>query len=250
MRLAAIYNVWDSEELLTYSIGSIKDHVDIFIFVFQTKSNYGEEYDPTDGIMLALKNNNIPYADYVLQKYDPIINLGGTANETEKRNIGIAIAHEYGCTHFLHMDCDEMYQDFGNAKQEYIDSGTDGSVCEMYTYFKKPTLIFENVDNYFVPFIHKLHPHTISGIQNEYPFYADPTRRINCSSISLIQEKMHHFSYVRKDIERKMRNSSAKINIEKSRYLEYYNSDLKAGDFIEGFDQKLIEVENLFNIQV
>ena len=248
MKLAALYNVWDSEELLPHSIESIIDHVQMVLICVQKISNYGEPNEDNEEIILDICDM---YPENVfVYHYTPIISNGAMWNETQKRNLLLEKAKKFQCTHFLHMDCDEMYEDFGKAKQEYIDSGSEGSVCEMFTYFKHPTLRFENVDNYYVPFIHELFDNTSVGMHPEYPFYADPTRRVNCTDVTLISEKMHHFSYVRVDIERKIRNSSAKANIERSRYLEYYNSDLKEGDFIEGFDQKLIEVENLFNITI
>lgn len=248
MKLAALYSVWDSEELLPYSIESIIDHVQIVLICVQNTSNYGERNNDNEEVIMDICD--IYPENVFVYHYTPDVTRGGMWNETAKRNLLLEKTKQFNCTHFLHIDCDELYEDFARAKKQFIDSGAEGSVCEMYTYFKKPTLRFENVDNYYVPFIHELRPDTCVGIQNAYAFYADPTRRVNCDSVILIDEKMHHFSYVRVDIERKMRNSSAKANIEKSRYIEYYNSDLKAGDFIEGFDQKLIEVENLFDIKI
>ena len=248
MKLAALYSVWDSEELLPYSIESIIDHVQLVLICVQKVSNFGERNEDNEEVILDICDM---YSENVfVYHYTPDVNRSGMWNETEKRNMLLEKAKALGASHFLHMDCDEVYEDFGKAKQQFIDSGCEGSVCEMYTYFKSPTLRFENVDNYYVPFIHELNENTNVGIHNQYPFYVDPTRRVNCSDVALVGEKMHHFSYVRVDIERKMRNSSARANIEKSRYLEYYHSDLKHGAFIEGFDQKLIEVENIFDIKI
>ena len=44
MKLAAIYNVFDAEELLPYSIKSIRDVVDKVIVVYQKTSNMGEKH--------------------------------------------------------------------------------------------------------------------------------------------------------------------------------------------------------------
>ncbi|MFW8746205.1 hypothetical protein, partial [Mesorhizobium japonicum] len=82
-------------------------------------------------------------------------------------------------------DCDEYYENFGEAKQKFIDSGAKGSVCKILTYFKKPTLRLENEDNYYVPFIHELNENTTVGNYG-YPFYADPTRKINESNVVLL----------------------------------------------------------------
>lgn len=242
MKLAAIYNVWDGVELLKHSMESVKNKVDIFIIVFSNYSNYGEYYAP-------LSDMDLKGFNYVLKLYNPEIGHGAY-NEKIKRNIGLDLAKSLDCTHFLHMDCDEIYQDFELAVSQYKECGTPGSVAKLYTYFKTPFWRLENEDNYFVPFIHELTPDTFAGFPN-YPFYVDPTRSINCDAVTLLPVCMHHFSYVRKDIERKCRNSSAKINIEKSQLLQdYYDPDCGPGFFIKDFNQKLIEVENDFNITI
>lgn len=239
-KIAAIYNVFDGDELLKHSIKSVR--ADLFIIVYQTTSNFGERYDPLPNILEAVKD-----VTYVLHKFTPIIKTG-FSNEREKRNIGLQIAKKHACTHFLHLDCDEMYKDFDKAKKLYFDSGKDGSCCRIFTYFKLPTLRFETEDGYFVPFIHKLHDDTRSGVSN-YPYYVDPTRRINSNNVELLDIHMHHFSWVRNNIERKARNSSAKRNIERgTMLLDYYNPDVKAGFYVKDAEKKLIEVPNLFNL--
>jgi hypothetical protein len=62
---------------------------------------------------------------------------------------------------------------------------------------------------------------------------------------------MHHFSYVRKNIERKINNSSARANILKSKLLEDYNNpEVGPGFYVQDFKQRLIEVPNYFNINI
>lgn len=244
MKLAAIYNIFDGTEFLVHSMKSLQDHVDEFILVWQDISNYGEKMDWRDKESLIIAEF---CANTSLIKYFPNQN-NGTWNETNKRNLGIQKAKDLGCTHFIQMDCDELYEDFGKMKQEYINSGADGSVCAMLTYFKHQTLRFEEPDNYFVPFIHKLHANTITGSKN-YPFRVDPTRSINSQNVTLISGFMHHFSWVRQDIGKKIRNSSAQRNINKSNLLrDYMNPDLKEGDFVADFRQKLIKVPDIFEL--
>jgi hypothetical protein len=255
MRLAAIYNAWDGVELLKGSIDCIKNHVDFIIIVYQNVSNYGEEYSPLKEIDKAVAATEDERAEkgkckIILEYYEPNLARSGAWNEMAKRNRGLIIARKYSCTHFLHMDCDEYYKDFEYMKEQYINSDREGSVCNILTYFKSPVLRFLNYDNYFVPFIHKLRENSISGLGN-YPFYVDPTRRVSCTDVLKIREgAMHHFSYVRKNVERKIRNSSARNNIQKTNILELYNN-ARAGDFIEPFfGQHLVEVPNYFNINI
>lgn len=247
MKLAAIYNVWDGVELLEKSMECLRGEVDLFIIVWQDVSNWGNPYNPMDEISLAGRS------DVVLVKFSPSIRAfewkQAAKLEKSKRNLGLQLAHEHGCTHFLHMDCDEFYADFATAKAEYISSGAEGSVARMYTYFKRPTWRLADFDNYYVPFIHKLKKNTQAG-QGRYPYYCDPTRCINTHDVVLIQEPMHHMSWVRKDINRKADNSTAKHNIGRSDLLrDYQDPNTGPGTKLVDYqDQELIEVCDLFGL--
>jgi hypothetical protein len=247
MKLAAIYNIWDGIELLQGSVKCLKDHVDVFIIVWQDVSNFGESYSPLADIPLDTFEGAAHKVFPI--KYDPVVGAG-MFNEKKKRNIGLDMARAHGCTHFLHIDCDEYYEDFGKAKELFIQSGKPGSVCKLYTYFKLPTLRFENPDGYFVPFIHELREDTQAGVRH-YPFYVDPTRRINETDVVELPVFMHHFSWVRKDIEKKCRNSSAKENIENgTMLLDYHSPEVSAGYYVQDYCQKLVEVPDLFDLHL
>lgn len=242
MKLAAIYNVFDGSELLDGSMTCLKFHVDHIIIIWQDVSNFGDYFDPTPDIKTT------GYKNLTLHKYHPEIAKGASYNEKAKRNIGLDIARSLGCTHFLHIDVDEYYEDFAWAKDRYIKSRANGSVCGLYTYFKSPTLRFETPDEYYVPFIHELHSHTVAGVPT-YPFYVDPTRRINTDNVVHLPFYMDHYSYVRKNISRKVNNSTARYNIEKTTLIADYHSDLKHGSLVKDYHgKKLIEVKNKHNI--
>lgn len=244
MKLAAIYNCWDGIELLGGSINCIKDHVDLILIVVQKISNKGEYYNPVD---------DLPTVDCkpVVLFYSPDLTKTASWNERAKRQSGVDYVKELGYTHFINMDCDEYYEDFGRAKEDYLKLNPNGgSVCKMFTYFKNPTLRFENEDNYYVPFIHKIEQETKLGSRS-YPFYCDPTRLVNSSNvIELENVRMHHFSWVRKNISRKINNSSANLARSPKLLQDYYSPETKSGYYVEGFHQKLIEVENKFNIEI
>ena len=246
MKLAAIYNVWDGEELLPGSINSIRHHVDVIIIVYQKISNYGEEHDP-------MAKFNMIDSKIVIEFYRPNLKLSPQQNETAKRNIGIEIAQMSGCTHFLHMDCDEYYENFGIAKRMYELSGYSGSVVKLYTYFVQPIYRLTPIENYYVPFIHELHTDTKAG-NVRYPFYVDPTRKINQKNIVELPVYMHHFSYVRKNIMRKINNSTAKVNISKGTILEDYNFIMQSRDpnnfYVRDYDRRIKIVDNIFNLPV
>ena len=243
MLLSAYINAWDGIELLRGCIKCLQPHVDKILIVWQKKSNYGEEYNPIEDIHKAIEGiENIHLVEYhpnVIRR-----EWTGFSNERAKRGQAIASLRKIGCTHFLAVDVDEYYEDFGQAKQQFIDSGHHGSVVKMWTYFKRPTWRLEKSENYYVPFIHTMTPKTQVG--PEYPFYVDRTRRINQMDVVELPTMMHHFSWVRQNIERKIRNSSAK-NL--SLHLGEYN-ELDRPKHLRMYDQRLIEVPNIFNIDL
>lgn len=243
MKLAAIYNVWDSEELLDKSIAQIYDHVDRVILVWQTHSNFGE-FNPDVATTVQVLATKYPKVSYIF--YQPNIALGGTENEKNKRRIGLEAAKD--CTHFLFMDCDEFYDsnEFAQAKQEFIDKGLDTSYVGLHTYFMRPTYRLTPDEAYYVPFICTTDVLKVGG---KFPAYVDPTRGVSpagkCEELSI---KMHHMSYVRKDIGRKLRNSSASVNWDaKAKEIEICNWQL--GQPIPMFEQhKIKKVPNQFGI--
>lgn len=249
-KLCAIYNCFgDSTELLPYSLNCLVGEVDEIIFVTQDISNYGEKIEYqlfSEGFLENLFSHTV----FTYAKFTPDLKKTGMVNETAKRNLGLEIAKEHGCTHFLNIDCDELFEDFGKAKDAYISAGHNGSVSKMITYFKRPTLRLKNPEGYYVPFIHKLFLHTKAG-NTPYPFYVDPTRRVNETDVIELSHFMHHFSYVRRDIGLKVRNSSARDNILKGTILkDYYSLGLGEGSYIKDFGQHLTVVPNLFYIEI
>lgn len=250
IRLAAIYNCFaDSAELLPYSLNCLVGHVDEVIITFQDTSNYGETI-PFEKLSDQFIENTFSNTIFTYVKYTPNLKLSGMQNEIQKRNFGLEIAKTSGHTHYLCLDADELWENFGLAKEQYFNSGAKASFAEMWTYFKYPTLRFANPDNYFVPFICKLTKDSkVGNFKSNY--LADPTRKPNELDSVLIKERMSHYSWVRKDILLKVRNSSAQVNIGNSnRLADYRNPNLGEGYFVKDFNQKLIKVDNIFGIEL
>lgn len=242
-KLASIFNVYDGCELLEKSINQVYDHCDMVIIVYQTVSNFGDKWNPLPEIEHLNERPKV-----ILVKYDPTIEWGGNLNERAKRNLGIDFARDNHCTHFLGMDVDEFYEDFGECKRLHFESGHKGSVCRMQTYFKKPTLMFDRPEEYYVPFIHELNEDTKSG-SSTYKFYVDPTRAINQSDVVELPFFMHHYSWVRKDIMRKARNSSAQGIIRNPIIMNDYNSpELGPGYFLANWNRNLVEAPDRFGL--
>lgn len=249
MKLAAIYNVWSDWDWLRLSVENIKRSVDGVIIVHSKSSNYGEidegfQYQFDIGI--SGTSNFIFYPS----------NGGANKNETNKRNYGLDIARKAGYTHFITMDADEMYhvEDILKAKELFQDPELNGLVCRIKTYFKSPTLTI-GFDTTLVPFIHKITPELKHDFNRKYPFAwegnsirIDPTRSLNIDSgVKMCDVVMHHYSWVRKDYEKKIRNSTARANLERSTIRE----DLrlaKDGQFIKFYGKSLLRVEAEFEI--
>lgn len=253
MKIAAIYCVWlDDIELLRHSINNIRPVVDEVIIVYSEKSNYGEG------------SRWVPFVDANIKvNYEPNLNLPAQTNETTKRNIGIQKARELGFTHFVMMDADEFYDqnEFEEAKRT-IDL-KHGLVCRSKVYFREPTLTI-GYDTTLVPFIHKLTPNIKCTFNREYPFAwtsedgkpftnkkqirIDPTRSYNLNTgVFWSDVTMHHMSWVRSDVRRKIRNSTAKHNIERSSIVQDY-LNAKPGYFCQFYNKELTSCPNVFGI--
>ncbi len=243
MKLCAIYNTYDGEELLAASIKCIIDHVDLIIIVYQDISNYGEKWSPLPNIEFLNSWDKVQFI-----KFDPIVDMGAQMNERAKRNLGLDFARANKCTHFFSIDNDEFYEDFGEIKHLYFESGHKGSVCKLHTYFKKPIFRFDIPEDYYVPFIHQLNEDTKTG-SSTYPFWVDPTRKINESDVIELPVFMHHYSWCRRDIIRKARNSSASGIIQNSVIFNDYNSpNLGEGYFLSNWNRRIKIVPDIFGL--
>lgn len=245
MKLTAIYNVWDDWDLLSYSVKAIEPLVDGIIIVASEKSNYGHK-------------SPIPNewrSKIVL--YEPAPGRSPRENETAKRNHGLELAKRVGYTHFLTMDADEFYEPepFLKAKEIFhVKQNLAGLVCLCQTYFKSPQLTI-GLDTTLVPFIHKLTDHIKHGFNRAYPFAweghsirIDPTRSLNIhSGVEKIDLVMHHYSWVRKDYEKKIKNSTARQNLERSCILKDL-VEAKEGYFVEYYQKTLVRASVDFEI--
>ncbi len=247
MRLVAIYNVWKDWDLLHYSLKNIRPLVDGVIIVGSEYSNFGEY----SAIPEAFMNQDL----YIRE---PQFKNDARASETDKRNFGLDIARRLQFTHFLTMDADEFYDpvEFELQKQLFNMPSLKGLVCNCQTYFKSPTLTI-GLDVTLVPFIHVLTPTIRHEFNFKYPYAwinneirIDPTRSLNINDgVMKIEIPMHHMSWVRKDPQGKIRNSTAKANLERSTILQ----DLevaKDGAYCNFYRKHLSTAPNRFNLPI
>lgn len=252
MILAAIYNTFDGEELLEGSIAQIIDEVDEILIVYQFESNIGEYYPDLLTTLAQIKER---WPKIRLRKYTPNLELSAAINERQKRQIGLDWALKLKCTHFLFLDNDEYYDSeaFSRAKTLIEEGGYDSSACRLYTYYRQPIYRLEPIENYWVPFIGRLKPGLKAG--GSFPARVDPTRGVSpierCYLFAEGELVMHHYSYVRKDIGRKLRNSSAAIRFNNIPQLAAHFENWQPGmPMINYRGHGIIEVPNLFSVAI
>ena len=248
--VAAVFNVFDGLELLPYSVSNIEPCVEGIIFVYQDKSNYGEVMNVGETVYeLALKSK----VRTGIVKYEPNFSISPADNERNKREIGRKTAERMGFTHFIDMDCDEFYlqDEFLKAKDYIFSWDLNGLVCKSVVYFGSPTLTIGE-DITLVPFIHKINCR--HEFNKKYPFAfdktirIDPTRQLSFTlGVEMSEFYMHHYSWVRKDYGLKIRNSSARANIQRSTIL---NDLVHADDgyYCEFYKAQLKRCPNVFGI--
>lgn len=213
MKIGASYNLFDGEELLKYSIQSIRDNVDYISVIVQTQSNFGNPCNP--GLMdtvIDLADQGL--IDHVVS-YTPELGKHPHYNELRKRNLGLMYSKNQGCTHHLSIDADELYDadQFAEARRIMFEEGFDSSVCRLLTYYKNDHTVLDPMENYYVSFLFKIRSFNYNIIP--FPVLVDPTRRMEPGNLRIFASPelvMHHFSYVRKDLKIKLENSSAKEN--------------------------------------
>lgn len=232
----------------------IRPLVDGIIVVASEKSNYGE-YSPIPDEWMNKVVVREPFLHHAMNC------------ETDKRNFGLKVARENGYTHFISIDADEVYdpEEFLREKQRFIDNpDLAGLVCRTQVFVKSPTLTI-GYDTTLVPFIQKITPGLKHQFNHNFPFAwtdqdgvpftkkrrirIDPTRSTTANSgIEWSDITMFHYSWVRKDYDRKIRNSTARANIQK---MDLANKivHLKEGDIFDLYPGKpLVRVPNRFAI--
>lgn len=245
MRLVAIYSVWADWDILKFSLKNLRPMVDGVIIVGSEKSNHGEIFP----IPEEFKTHEL----FIREPHfhEP------RHSETDKRNYGLDRAREQGYTHFLTIDSDEMYErePFLKQKSRFLNEpNLKGLVCNCQTYFKKPTLTI-GFDTTLVPFIHELTQTIKHEFNKNYPFAwagkairIDPTRSLNINSgVERTDLKMHHYSWIRKDFDLKIRNSTASANLKRSTIMDDL-ANAAPGYHCKFYNKTLTECENLFGI--
>lgn len=245
MKLCAIFICWHDWDLLDYAYNNMRPLVDGIIVIGSNVSNFGE----TSAIPEKWRQKMGVFCR------EPQFR-DARNSETDKRNFGLSIARQQGYNYFIICDSDEFYEPepFLKEKERFLNPNLKGLVCNCQTYFKSPQLTI-GLDTTLVPFIHELTPTIKHEFNKRYPFAwdktgirIDPTRSLNITSgVERSNLIMHHYSWVRKDYQVKIRNSTARNNLQRSTILNDL-TEAKPGYYCQFYERSLIKCDNLFNL--
>lgn len=258
-KLCVLFTIWGDSELFQHCLKHTVQNImggngDNVIVVYSTISNFGETAEPPRYFHGAGSLN-----------FEPDLKLDAMTNETNKRNFALDWARKNGFTHFLMADEDEYYEpeEFKNELKRFENPNLMGLVCRVKCYFRSPELTI-GYDTTLVPWVHKITPNLRFEFNRNYPFAwtlldkiphthtkqirIDPTRSMNINDyVEWSEITMHHMSQIRSDMKKKIRNSTARANIEKSSLLEDYKN-AKEGYYCKFYGKTLEKCENIFGL--
>lgn len=213
-KLGLTINAFDASELLEYLIKEIKDQIHWVAAIYQKKSYWRNPMDEKDmNELIRLKD--IGLIDELIE-FKPDFSKYSREQECEKRNMGIEIAKQRGCSHILNIDADEFYDkdQFAEAIKEINKNKWPITYWSYVNYYRD----FEHYLVYpFRPLVPGIHSTFFNyTYQGPAPGPTDPTRRINnpfnLGTYIFPDEviRMQHLAWVRKDLRKKLVNWSAK----------------------------------------
>lgn len=251
-KLALLYTFWtgDDVDMLIRSIEQHKEHVDMIVVDFQIVSNKGETDNKISLDRIRLKKAVMDLdSKGVLISFEPNLSLSTKQNERNKHNDMIEVAKHSGCTHFILSAADHFYSkemfDYGKEVMQTTD--TDVILTRMRTYYKQDNWILDPIEEYYMPFIHKLTVNTEITTRVKYPVVVDPSVKVSTAQkfhIASDEYLMDHYSMVRMDIEKKFRNAASSIRWTKEDVQTFINEyqNAKVGDSIKYFQgRKIVE---------
>jgi hypothetical protein len=213
-KLGLTINAFDASEMLDQLISEIRDQVEWVAAIYQKKSYWNNPMAKEDFNELQ-RLKSIGLIDELIE-FKPNFAKYSRVQECDKRNMGIDIAKERGCSHILNIDADEFYDkdQFRIAKDMINKNGWSITYWSYVNYYR-------DFDHYLVypfrPFVPGIHStffkYTYDG---PAPGPTDPTRRIlnpsNIGTYIFPDEviRMGHAAWIRRDIRKKLVNWSAK----------------------------------------
>lgn len=223
MKLGISYVVFEGEELLEHVLRPIRNLIDFVSVVCVERSHIGERRGSDLREHLEkLKSEGL--VDSILdQVFDE--SKWWRQNEVAIRQLGLEASRHAGCSHHIVADVDEFYEPEQLAYAKRESEGFNCTVVYLENYFKRSnwqiipwqkhrvTLIFP-VDNDL-------------DIDVRFPCSIEPTRMVRkFDRIRYFSRKefcVHHMSFVRKDISRKLRNSPNMSCRDIEQFIAQYN---------------------------
>ncbi len=218
MKLGVSYSLFDGEELLEYSIKSIRNNVDFISVFYQELSYHGEPC--AEGILEMLNDlKSRGLIDEIAMFTNDFSNdspENPSFNQTRKRQEGLELSRKHGCTHHMTIDCDEFYTDeeFKYMKKVMEEGDFGSGACQHVQYYKDSIYILDPPEPEYVATIEKITPDTryVYFIENTN-IAIDPCRKTsngNYRVFSRDEVQMHHMSFVRKNLRGKLENHTSK----------------------------------------
>ena len=234
---------FDACEHLINILSELKGLVDYVAVGLQKVSYHNKPIDPED-YNECLRLKEIGYINEIIE-IETDLNKFAREQETDKRNKLLQSLQDHGCDYSLIIDSDEYYKrnQFERCVTKIIEAGIDLTYCRYVNYFGdyKHYLVYPFKDGCWVPFIAKS-KYRFQWNGKDFPKPSDPTRRFlrekskdNTVYIDTLFEipwneiNMHHLSWIRADISRKLENWSSKTLFKDYLFLsdksiEVYNS--------------------------
>ncbi len=223
---------FEGTEHLYNIISTIRESVDYVSIGLQRKSYHGDPMSNVDINEIFRLRDEDKLVDNIVEitldtKKPP------REQETDKRNILIQDAEDHGCSHVLVIDSDEYYtkKAFDYGLQQIDENDYDMTYCQYVNYYHDYMhyLKYPFVDGMYVPWVSKTkYRHSFDC--TDFPKPSDPTRRFVCTKIETkpdgskvkvktgeyhlfewTEVKMHHFSWIRADIRKKLESWSSKM---------------------------------------
>lgn len=228
---------FEATELLYNIISELRDSVDYVSLGLQQVSYHGDKMSAIDLAEIYRLRDEDKLIDNIVDveldmKKEPRV------QETDKRNILIQDAQDHGCTHCIVIDSDEYYtkKSFESACQIIDEHNYPITYCQYINYYHdyKHFLVYPFKDGMYVPFVTRVdyrHQYDCT----DFPLPSDPTRRFvrpvklvkkvidGNGKVKEIKEyavnyyifpwnvvKMHHLSWIRADIRKKLNMWSSK----------------------------------------
>lgn len=212
---------FEGTEHLESIISELNDLLDVIVIHKQDISYCGNKIDKED-LDEINRLKDIGLVNDIIS-FKNIDNLPYREQECIKRNRTIEYLQKQGCDYVHIIDSDEFYEhnEFKNALEYIIDNDIEVSYCRYLNYYHDLRHYIVMPFKCYVPFLFKsIYRFQFNG--QDFSGASDPTRRVKKPQNveNYIFEwnnlKMHHLSWIRNDIRKKINNWSAKKYFDES----------------------------------